>query len=31
MNTKSLKINNQSYYYWNDIIFIDDFDLSTLK
>ena len=26
MNTKSLKIKNQSYYYWNDIIFIDDFD-----
>ena len=31
MNTKSLKINNQSYYYWNDIIFIDDFDIKYFK
>ena len=23
----SLKIKNQSYYYWNDIIFIDGFDI----
>ena len=30
-NTKSLKINNQSYYYWNDIIFIDDFDIKYFK
>ena len=27
MNIKSLKIKNQSYYYWNDIIFINDFDI----
>ena len=27
MNIKSLKIKNQSYYYWKDIIFIDDFDI----
>ena len=27
MVIKSLKIKNQSYYYWNDIIFIDDFDI----
>ena len=31
MNTKSLKIKNQSYYYWNDIIFIDDFDIKYFK
>ena len=31
MNTKSLKIKNQSYYYWNDIIFIDDFDVKCFK
>ena len=31
MNTKSLKIKNQSYYYWNDIIFIDDFDIKCFK
>ena len=28
---KSLKIKNQSYYYWNDIIFINDFDIKSLK
>ena len=27
MNIKSLKIKKQSYYYWNDIIFINDFDI----
>ena len=27
MSIESLKIKNQSYYYWNDIIFIDDFDI----
>ena len=31
MVIKSLKIKNQSYYYWNDIIFIDDFDIKYLK
>ena len=31
MNTKLLKIKNQSYYYWNDIIFIDDFDIKYFK
>ena len=27
----SLKIKNQSYYYWNDIIFIDDFNIKFFK
>ena len=27
MVIKSLKTKNQSYYYWNDIIFINDFDI----
>ena len=31
MVIKSLKIKNQSYYYWNDIIFINDFDIKFLK
>ena len=31
MNINSLKIKNQSYYYWNDIIFIDDFDIKYFK
>ena len=31
MSIKSLKIKNQSYYYWNDIICIDDFDIKYLK
>ena len=31
MVIKSLKIKNQSYYYWNDIIFIDDFDIKNFK
>ena len=31
MVIKSLKIKNQSYYYWNDIIFIDDFDIKFVK
>ena len=31
MVVKSLKIKNQSYYYWNDIIFINDFDIKFLK
>ena len=31
MVIKSLKIKNQSYYYWNDIIFIDDFDIKYFK
>ena len=31
MVIKSLKIKNQSYYYWNDIIFIDGFDIKLFK
>ena len=31
MVIKSLKIKNQSYYYWKDIIFIDDFDIKFFK
>ena len=31
MVIKSLKIKNQSYYYWNDIIFINNFDIKFLK
>ena len=31
MVIKSLKIKNQSYYYWNDVIFINDFDIKFLK
>ena len=31
MVIKSLKIKNQSYYYWNDIIFIDDFDIKYFR
>ena len=31
MVIKSLKIKKQSYYYWNDIIFIDDFDTKLFK
>ena len=31
MVIKSLKIKNQSYYYWHDIIFIDDFNIKFFK
>ena len=31
MVIKSLKIKKQSYYYWNDIIFINDFDIKFFK
>ena len=31
MVIKSLKIKHQSYYYWDDIIFIDDFDIKFSK
>ena len=31
MVIKSLKTKNQSYYCWNDIIFIDDFNIKFLK
>ena len=31
MVIKSLKIKNQSYYYWYDIIFIDDFSIKFFK
>ena len=31
MVIKLLKIKNRSYYYWNDIIFIDDFNIKFFK
>ena len=31
MVIKSIKIKSQSYYYWNDIIFIDDFNIEFFK
>ena len=31
MVIKSLKMKNQSYYYWNDLIFIDDFNIKFFK
>ena len=31
MSIESLKIKSQSYYYWNDTIYIDDFDIKYLK
>ena len=31
MSIELLKIKNQSYYYWNDIVYIDDFDINYLK
>ena len=31
MSIESLKIKNQSYYYWNDIVYFDDFDITYLK
>ena len=31
MIIKSIKIKSQSYYYWNDIIFIDDFNIEFFK
>ena len=31
MSIESLKIQNQSYYYWSDTIYIDDFDIKYLK
>ena len=31
MVIKSLKIKNQSYYYWYDIVFIDDFNIKFFK
>ena len=31
MVIKSLKIKNQSFYYWYDITFIDDFNIKFLK
>ena len=31
MVIKSLKIKNQSSYFWNDIIFIDDFDIKFVE
>ena len=31
MNIKSLKMKNQPYYHWSEIIFIDDFDIKYFK
>ena len=31
MSIKSLKIKNQSYYYWNDMVYNDDFGIKYLK
>ena len=31
MSIESLKIKNRSYYYWNDTVYIDDFDIKYLK
>ena len=31
MSIESIKIKNQSYYYWNDTIYIDDVDIKYLK
>ena len=31
MSIKSSKIKNKSYYYWNDTIYIDDFDIKYCK
>ena len=31
MSIESLKIKNLSYYYWNDIVYINDFDIKYLK
>ena len=31
MVIRSLRIKNQSYYYWNDIIFIDHFNIKFFK
>ena len=31
MSIKSLQIKNQSYYYWNDIVYINDFVIKYLK
>ena len=31
MVIRSLKIKNQSYYYWNDIIFTDNFNIKFFK
>ena len=31
MVVKDLKIKNSSYYYWNDMIYLDDFDVNLIK
>ena len=31
MSIESLKIKNQFYYYWNNVVYIDDFDIKYLK
>ena len=31
MSIESLKTKNKSYYYWNDIVYIDDFDIKYLE
>ena len=31
MTLKSLKIKNQSYYFWNDMVYLDEFDVDSVK
>ena len=31
MVVESLKIKNTSYYFWNDIVYLDDFDVDLIK
>ena len=31
MAVESLKIKNTSYYFWNDLIYLDDFDVKLVK
>ena len=31
MVAESLKIKNTSYYFWNDIVYLDDFDVKLVK
>ena len=31
MVVKSLKIKNKSYYFWDDMVYLDDFDVKLVK
>ena len=31
MVVESLKIKNTSYYFWNDMVYLDDFDVDLIK